>query len=266
MEFIVKILSSLRWSNWYLLAIPLVYLGYHAYQNEQPGYRLEIEGLVKDHNYRDVGDSLNECLQKSYIDFRFAENKVSRANKWFSGWSCDNVGNPEMIVSFNYQPKKDWKYYCEQDNGERLVGYHANFDFEINDIENLSTWNDKKTREVVCAQLKVIIGMVIDDRKTLFHCEAGRDRSGAVAGILGAAAYEGSGHKIDYRFLEALECDYRKSSSLKAYKYGRIGNFIMAAIEKEGSFNNFLKNQCQFSEATMVKFAQSMNDTVKNKM
>ena len=59
----------------------------------------------------------------------------------------------------------------------------------------------------------------------LIHCDAGRDRSGAVSALLIAMAAEKSG-LLDERMISAIECDYRKTQSLIEDKYGRMSNFI----------------------------------------
>ena len=57
-----------------------------------------------------------------------------RSNKWFSGWSCNSLGNPDSIITLNYQPDKKWQYYCKQKDGEPIVGFNANAKVEINNI------------------------------------------------------------------------------------------------------------------------------------
>lgn len=45
-------------------------------------------------NFRDVGQSLNQCLNKEV----FNTGLVFRSNKYFSGWSCDKIQNPKKYT------------------------------------------------------------------------------------------------------------------------------------------------------------------------
>ena len=76
----------------------------------------------------------------------------------------------------------------------------------------------------------------------LIHCDAGRDRSGTLSALLIAMASEKSG-LLDEKMINAIECDYRKSASLTADKYGRMSIFIRNIL-KRGRVNDFLLNQC----------------------
>ena len=58
------------------------------------------EGLYHEMNYRDLGESINEC----YRDKIFNKNIISRSAGWFSGWSCEKIGNPDSLYSLNFSP------------------------------------------------------------------------------------------------------------------------------------------------------------------
>ena len=86
------------------------------------------------------------------------------------------------------------------------------------------------------------ISTKIAEKKVLIHCDAGRDRSGAVSALLMAMASEKAG-LLDERMISAIECDYRKTESLIEEKYGRMSNFIRNLING-GGVNEFLIQQC----------------------
>ena len=73
--------------------------------NEQP-LAIRYEGFYHDMNHRDLGQSINNCLEEDI----FKKDVVHRSAVWFSGWSCSKVGDPDVIFSLNYSPikKKDF--------------------------------------------------------------------------------------------------------------------------------------------------------------
>lgn len=219
---------------------------------------MEVEGLYIDTNFRDVGASINTCLDGSSINARLKENALFRSNKWFSGWSCDGLGNPDSIITLNYQPKRKWQYYCRSKNGEDVVGFNANVTAEISNIEFLNTWQDDVQRNAICSNLDVIFHSVVESKRTLFHCEAGRDRTGAVAAILAALIFEMNEIPLSNEAIEAIECDYRQSESLKTHKYGRMAHFIGEVTTNYGGMKEFLTQQCRFSELLLLNFTQEM--------
>ena len=115
-------------------------------KNEGPGLRWEPEGLYLDLNFRDLGQSLNECLVERK-DKVLSEGVLLRSNKWFSGWDCANVGSPDAILSLNYQPGKDRYYYC--DGSRRIIGEVPGVSRELNNIEFLTTWDDPQQKSAI---------------------------------------------------------------------------------------------------------------------
>lgn len=76
----------------------------------------------------------------------------------------------------------------------------------------------------------------------LIHCDAGRDRSGAISALLIAMAAEKAG-LLDEMMINAIECDYRKTESLVEEKYGRMTNFIGHIVNSVG-VREFLIQRC----------------------
>lgn len=219
-----------------LAGVLLSLLGaYHEWVYMAPGPHLEIEGLLKKPNYRDVGQSINECLLEASETFGISQpilntGLIHRANKWFSGWSCDKVGNPDHIYTLNYEPEKDHSYYCRRSDGNKVHGTIFSKEKEISDIEFLASWRDSVLEKVVCSTVKAIAENIVAGKSSLYHCEAGRDRTGAMSALFAAAALE---HALplslasrNEQIERAVECDYRKSKSIGEDKYGRMSNFI----------------------------------------
>ena len=224
-------------------------------KNEGPGDRIELEGLYLDHNFRDLGKSMNSCMQSS--ELRFREERLFRANKWFSGWDCKNVGNPEKIVTLN-KNEKNWQFFCRNDSGKRIVGESITMKEELRDIEFISTWTDKNKVEDICAHFKLIMKALGDNKRTLFHCEAGRDRTGAIAGLIAAIGIESKGYELDAAHLSAIECDYQRSASLKEHKYGRLANFLRDTQRHKRSTTEFIADHCGIDKKLLKKFGQHL--------
>lgn len=194
---------------------------------EGPGHlTVKWEGAVNDRNARDLGAGLNACLGEPY----FAAGKVWRAAQWFSGWSCAGVGDPDVILSLNAEPGDDTHYYCRAD-GVNRVGVQAPLSAQLNNLEFIETWSDPAQRTGLCWYLREAAAALTAGQRLLVHCEAGRDRTGALSGLLAALALEAGG-RLDAPGISAIECDYRRSESLKELKYGRLATLI--AVLKEG--------------------------------
>lgn len=224
-------------------------------RNERPGLHAAIEGVVLDRNFRDIGDSLNSCLQATGVKFNFRNRMLLRSNQWFSGWSCEGIGSPDAIVSLNYYPERGWLYFCGQENGSRLIGQVGSQVSELSDIEYLATWDEPEMRQGICSNLELIIGSVNSGKRTLFHCEAGRDRTGAIAGLLAALVMEENGIPLGGGAIGAIECDYRQSKSLVSEKYGRIESFIQNVLLKYHSVSAFLVAKCDMNPSQLHEFA-----------
>ena len=236
--------AGIGWLGVLLLFIGGASLFHH--EQMKPGLHREWEGLYIDLNYRDLGSSLNACLQAAGEEPVFQPDVLLRANKWFSGWSCDQVGNPQKIYSLNYEPQLNHVYYCVNDEGSVIKGQTIPSNVHLSNIEFLTTWDDPDHKKAICGYVNRIIDDVANGKRVLFHCEAGRDRTGAAASLLAAAMAEEQGIKA-VQLIPAIECDYRKSKSLRAHKYGRMHRFI-DAIGQWGSVSRFLAQTCSLDQ------------------
>jgi hypothetical protein len=199
---------------------------------------LKWEGAVSSKiNFRDAGASINECLGRGEL----VEGRLFRSSEFFSGWSCDRVGRPDTIYSLNYSEPGREEFFCATDDGIN-IGRHYQAS-EISDIEFIETWdkNPAQTKSV-CAFVHAIQSDLASGRKALIHCEAGRDRTGAMTALLAALEFEASGTLTDDA-IAAIECDYRKSQSLKDYKYGRMERFLKE-LGQRGGVGAFLERYC----------------------
>ena len=204
--------------------------------NEQ-ALAIRYEGFYHEMNHRDIGQSVNDCLEEDI----FKNNVVHRSAGWFSGWSCSKVGNPDVIFSLNYSQIKQERFFCHEPE-EKIIGKFFNDEIVLNDLEFIENWENEKIRIPTCLFFENILLGIIADKKVLIHCDAGRDRSGTLSALLIAMASEKSG-LLDEKMINAIECDYRKTTSLMADKYGRKSIFIRNIL-KRGGVNDFLLNQC----------------------
>jgi Tyrosine phosphatase family len=205
-----------------------------------PGIPLvfKIEGALDSKiNFRDAGKSINECAGTKLLP----ENILFRASGFFSGWSCDNVGNPDVIYSLNFSDRENRRYFCRDASGFNIgVSYQH---IELSDIEFLSNWEQSSEQvKHVCHFLKDGIENLKLKKKTLYQCDAGRDRTGAVIALLAAYELESAGIITDQQ-IAAIECDYRKSKSLKPEKYGRIAK-LLKELRSRGGVRRFLNERC----------------------
>ena len=232
----------MRWVGFSIFVI----IAFLVAQNELPGERFEPEGLYLDHNYRDVFGSVNQCLGKDVLPL----DRLGRSNRWFSGWSCDNVGDPDHIVTLNYKPQKGHVFYCRRD-GKRVVGVAPVQEVEMNDIEFMDTWEDKLQRRYICAQMKTVAEGMRKGGNVLVHCDAGRDRTGAFAAMWSAMFLERAGVERK-AIVEAIECDYRKSASLAPQKYGRMEKFLGKIWKRGETIEQFVQSQCELDPALIA--------------
>jgi hypothetical protein len=192
-------------------------------------------------NFRDAGASINQCAGRKLMD----EGKIFRSSGFFSGWSCDRVGNPDVIYSLNYSDQANHRYYC-RGISDNPYGFNFGVFFqhdEISDIEFLVSW-DQKPEQVrsVCQFLHAGMNDLKAGKKILYHCEAGRDRTGAVVALLAAYELEQNGDISDAA-IDAIECDYRKSKSLSPEKYGRVA-VLLRELRAQGGVRGFLRSRC----------------------
>ena len=198
----------------------------------------KVEGALDSKlNLRDAGASINQCSGKKILP----EGKIWRSSGFFSGWSCDRVGNPDVIYSLNYSDAENRRYYC-RDHEELKIG--RTFQHEmLSDLEFLSTWETQAGMvKDVCAFFKSGLSEIESGKRILMHCEAGRDRTGAMTALIAGWFLEQDGELTDAE-IQAIECDYRKSSSLSSDKYGRITKFL-EDIRSQGGVRRFIANKC----------------------
>lgn len=192
-------------------------------------------------NFRDAGRSINVCAGKQLLP----EGLIMRSSGFFSGWSCDSIGNPVKIYSLNASDAENRRYYCRGNSGN-IIGERFQHD-EMSDLEFIRTWDERpEFAQAACLYLKRGLEDVSAGERFLYHCDAGRDRTGAVTALLAGWLLEKDGPLTD-EIIDAIECDYRKSRSLKPYKYGRIKSLLTTLREQNGGVRNFLRQRCVIS-------------------
>lgn len=194
-------------------------------------------------NFRDVGESLNQCLGRQ----QFATDKMFRSNKFFSGWSCEKIHNPDKIYSLNYEPTQPQKYFCLNENDEKQFGIAFNKNFVISDISAPSMWKSETYKQTMCAYFSNALNDLTHQTSFLFHCSVGRDRTGDFAAMLVYMLLEEK-HMNTPEMIDALECDYEKTSALEKYKIGHIKDFLQQ-MQNDGGVKKFIQSQCNISDS-----------------
>ena len=222
-------------------------------RSAEAGHDLAIkwEGAVNNRNFRDFGKSFNDC----YGAPAMTEDRLFRAAVWFSGWSCDSVGRPDVIYSLNFDPRRDTEYFCHAEDGVNNIGRHFTTHKELNDLEFEASWDDPGLTEDACAYFRDSFAAIARGDRILIHCDAGRDRTGTYAAIVEAMVMEHR-HALDQRALAAIECDYRKTRSLVPTKHGRMAAFISGLMNK-GGVAHFLAERCQMTDAELTRTAEA---------
>lgn len=192
-------------------------------------------------NFRDLGKSLNECLGKE----QFTTGKIFRSNKNFSGWSCEKIETPNKIYSFNFNPRIPHSYYCEEPNGTRNHGISYNKTFEISEIEKIEKWNNLEFKTTLCSYFKNTLEDLVNHKTFLFHCDVGRDRTGTFAAMLAYMLLEEKNLNSP-ETINAIECDYEKTSALRRNQKGNMKKFL-TNMETSGGVKKFIQEQCEIS-------------------
>jgi hypothetical protein len=209
------------------------------------------EGIWLSDNFRDAGESFNVCLDQPLM----RAGLLLRSNRWFSGFSCDRVGTPDTIFSLNYEPKSGAEFFCHNaETDDKVIGQHFNTSETLHNLEFLSTWDNEAMRRDACAFLPPILTSLATHQRTLIHCNAGEDRTGTVSALLQALVAELTTIDRD-RWLDAIECDYQKSSKLEQSKYGRQKTFLSSILE-QSSIADFLVRTCDVP-ASLVDSARA---------
>lgn len=200
-------------------------------------------------NFRDVGESLNKCLKRDV----FNTGLMFRSNKYFSGWSCDKIQNPKKIYSLNFSPWDPHSYYCEKNDGTRMYGFHPNTEFEISDIEKLDNWKRPEFKSSMCTFFKETMQDLIQKNSFLFHCDVGRDRTGAFAAMMSMIMLEQK-KLSNTEMINAIECDYEKTSALEKQKIGRMKDFMLE-MQSKGGVSKFIETECNINPEILSKAA-----------
>lgn len=227
-----------------------------------------FEGYYVDWNFRDVGQSINSCQISMFNNVLYPSNHdlIFRSNKFFSSHSCKKIGNVDRIYSLNFTPKKALtEYFCKKEDNSLLIGYHMNVDFTLDNIEILNNWDDTNFSSPLCTTFYSIFMDLQNNKKILIHCNAGRDRTGAVVAILMAALFESTYGQLNADFIDILECDYRKTKRLNAKKYNTIKNMLNEILNTYNSVNRFLHQKCLISPQIITNAAQKIFNNLYKK-
>ncbi len=227
-----------------ILLIFMVYIKIKSLTGNNSNLSLAIrwEGFYHDINHRDLGKSINDCLEEKL----FKENLISRSAGWFSGWSCGKIGNPDVLFSLNFSPKKNEHFFC-YNNDNKLIGRSFEQKIVLNDLEFIENWDHHEIRETTCLYIDNIFSDVLAGKKVHFHCDAGRDRAGTISALIIGLISE-KRNLLNTRMLNAIECDYRKTKSLTTEKFGRMEKFLLE-IRKNSSIENFVIEKCSISDS-----------------
>ena len=226
-----------------LLLTFMIYIKIKSLLGDNSNLPLAIrwEGFYHDMNYRDLGKSINEC----YGENIFKEDVVSRSAGWFSGWSCDKIGTPDVLFSLNFSPKKNEHFFC-YNSDQKLIGKSFEQKIVLNDIEFIENWSNSDIRQTTCKYIDNIFVDIISGKKVHFHCDAGRDRAGSISALIIGLISEKK-NLLNNKMVSAIECDYRKTESLVIEKYGRMEKFLRD-ISQEKSIEDFILEKCSISE------------------
>jgi hypothetical protein len=245
-------LNSVKKTISVLFFLCLIFLlGLFVYEKDKNKYEPRLWIGIFDYrlNFRDVGESLNSCLKESV----FKTNKIYRSNRYFSGWSCQKINNPDKIYSLNFSPWNPHSYYCINTSEHKLHGFHPNWSFEISDIENLQNWENPDYKNTMCQFIQNNLNDLIQHKSFLYHCDMGRDRTGAYTALLTMLLAEQKSY-AKTKMEEAIECDYEKTPSLEKEKVGRMKTFLYS-LESRGGVSLFVQTQCNIAPELIKKAA-----------
>ena len=209
--------------------------------------------FFRDMNFRDVGVSLQQCSQDN---IRFSSGLMFRSTKYFSGWSCHDIGNPHDIFTLNYKPSQPQEYYCEQADGVKHFGMRFNKHARIRtrDLSSVAAWRSMEFNSVFCNYTRSIIDDLMNEKSLLIHCSAGRDRTGMLVGIIAASLMEQK--DIPFETIVSLNnCDYQKTASLVKEKYGLLETTLINMKKDSGSISDFLIKTCHIDSSSLKKAA-----------
>lgn len=212
-------------------------------------------------NFRDLGESLNQCLSSDF----FQTKKIFRSNKFFSHWPCSWVGSPDSIYSLNFNYEKSDKYYFCTNDSFYTVGQHFNPPdfFEIHNLYKLlERWTTTAYRQTVCGHLRAIFNDLVNNRSLLIHCSAGTDRTGVISSLITSSLTEIE-DLYNSQILDAIECDYERSPKVFKVNYktgltkvGRLKNLLEKIRMRYGTTAYFLMSECDLPEELLKNAAK----------
>jgi hypothetical protein len=240
----------------FIFVVSFLVLRYFYYKDRNKYEPLLWQGFFDYRlNFRDVAQSLNQCMGKDL----FQTGLVYRSNKYFSGWSCDKINNPQKIYSLNFSPWNPHSYFCERSDGTKLYGYYPNTTFEISDIEKVEKWKDPLFKETMCIFFNETLHDLTQKNSFLYHCDVGRDRTGAFTAMISMMMAEQKKLPSD-EVINAIECDFEKTSALEKEQFGKMKKFMLE-MKENGGVSKFIENTCEIKKETI---AQAAEQFVKN--
>lgn len=105
----------------------------------------------------------------------------------------------------------------------------------------------------MCSFFKETINDIINKDSFLFHCDVGRDRTGTFAAMFTMMMAEQK-NVVNKDLINAIECDYEKTSALEKFKKGRMKEF-MEEMQAKGGVSKFIQNECGVSKASLLNAA-----------
>ncbi len=193
----------------------------------------------------------------------FKTNVLFRSNRYFSGHSCSDVGNPDVIINLAYDGNPKDQTYCVGKKGNKVtaVGF-ASAGAPINSIEAFPFQAEEQQKNI-CSAFNAGINAIASGKSVLVHCSKGKDRTGAYVGLLSYALAQASGmDSSDITLVEdRITCDYLRSGT-GIYSNRRaparyLDNYLEDFSIKYGSAYKFLVNECGINPDTMQKAAKN---------
>ncbi|KTC89491.1 tyrosine-protein phosphatase [Fluoribacter dumoffii] len=226
------------------------------------GLTTDYKKWKNNNNFRDAGISLNtSCtfnapnynsilsLKKPGSDQLFKTNILYRANKKFSGGSCEDVGNPDVILDLEYAPGQSPTYCVTKDNKKVVAKVFNTSGDAIHSIEALPYLPEQQKADV-CNYIKEGITDISQGKSILVHCSSGKDRTGAYVALLTYLFTEAENISGDQKqgIETAIMCDYLRSGTGIFSSRHAPSHYQQNYLEDMDLYNGnaaaFLINQC----------------------
>ncbi|WP_115707436.1 tyrosine-protein phosphatase [Legionella sainthelensi] len=198
-------------------------------------FAASYDGLTTDYkkwknpnNFRDAATSLNTSCEFNAPNYSssfspkaqiknsplFKTDLLYRANKNFSGKSCADVGNPDVILDLEYAPGQSPTYCLTKDNKKVVAKVFNTSGAAIHSIEALPYLPDQQKADV-CNYIKEGINDISQGKSILVHCSSGKDRTGAYVALLTYLFTEAENISGDQKqsVETAIMCDYLRSGT-----------------------------------------------------